>query len=101
VTEQGRGACYRCNSGLDIRGAVGRRDECPSCGAEVRCCRNCAHFDAAYHNQCREPQAERQVEKERANFCEYFRLASPGRRQVERPSAAARRDLDALFRRRE
>jgi hypothetical protein len=41
------------------------------------------------------------VEKERANFCEYFRLASPGRRQVERPSAAARRDLDALFRRRE
>lgn len=65
----------------------------------MRCCRNCAHYDVGYNNQCREPQAERQVEKERGNFCDYFRLA--GRRPVHPQPSSARRDLEALFRKRE
>ena len=98
MTEQGSGTCHQCHTGLESRGAVGRRDACPSCGADIRCCRNCAHFDAAYHNQCRETQAERQVDKERGNFCDFFRLAG-----VKVPSqlggvGTVRRDLDALFR---
>ena len=31
-------------------------------------------FDPAVNNQCREPQAEWIVEKERRNFCDYFSL---------------------------
>jgi hypothetical protein len=35
-------------------------------------CRNCKHFDRSSNNECREEQAGRQVEKEKANFCEWF-----------------------------
>jgi len=90
-------ACHRCGRAIEDAGRIGRRDACLGCGAELRCCRNCRFYDPAYHNQCREPQAERQVEKERANFCEYFSLGTTGSRPA--PAAEARGRLDALFRR--
>ena len=52
----------------------------------MHCCRNCRFYDPAYHNQCREPQAERQVDKERGNFCEYF----DPRRRRRRPITGER-----------
>jgi hypothetical protein len=30
------------------------------------------HYEAGAHNDCREPQADRTLEKERSNFCDYF-----------------------------
>jgi hypothetical protein len=97
VGEQGSGACHHCHAALETRGAVGRRDACPSCGVDVRCCRNCAHYEAGYHNDCRETQAERQVDKERGNFCDFFRLAAARPAPVARPGSSARGDLEALF----
>jgi hypothetical protein len=47
------------------------------------------------HNECREPQAERQVDKERGNFCDWFSLG--GRRPGDDKAAAARARLDAMF----
>lgn len=62
-------------------------------------CRNCAYFAPGSHNDCREPAAERVVDKERANFCEYFMLdtarAATGRGER---SADPRAALEALFR---
>ena len=85
---------------LETRGAVGRRDTCPACGADVHCCLNCAHHDVAYHNECRETQAERQVDKERGNFCDFFRLAATSPAPMKRSTRNPRADLDALFRKR-
>lgn len=95
----GAGAtCYRCASGLPRDESVGRGAICPSCGAEVRVCRNCAFYTAGAHNDCREPGAERVVEKERANFCEFFQLAV-GRSGAPSCETGRTRDaLDALFR---
>ncbi|HOD34664.1 MAG TPA: hypothetical protein PLR20_00255 [Syntrophales bacterium] len=64
--------CYRCRKEPGITDRVGRAETCPSCGADLRCCRNCSFYDPGSYNQCREPQAERVVEKERSNFCGYF-----------------------------
>jgi len=91
-------ACWRCGAAIDTAGRVGRRDTCLACGTDLRCCRNCAHYEPTAHNQCREPQAERQVDKERGNFCDWF---SPGtaRKAAADPAAAAKAKLDALFRR--
>jgi hypothetical protein len=82
---------------------VGRRDTCLACGSDLHCCRNCLFHDPAYHNQCREPQAERQVDKERGNFCEYFdpREEGVGRSGEGEGEADARARLNALFRARE
>jgi hypothetical protein len=76
---------------------VGFRDECPRCASALHCCRNCKFYDRTYHHQCREPMADLVVDKERANFCEYF--APSGERTPARPPAApaAREKLEALF----
>jgi len=68
-------ACHHCGRDVDAVAAIGRRDACLGCGADLHCCRNCRFYDPGYHNQCREPQAERQVDKEQGNFCEYFTFA--------------------------
>lgn len=52
---------------------------------------------------CHEPQAERVLDKERANFCDYFVFASSARVAGGGPEPAstsrdARAKLDALFR---
>jgi hypothetical protein len=64
--------CFQCGADISIVGTPGRRDECAACGADVHVCKNCRHYDAKSYNECREPQAERVQEKERANFCDRF-----------------------------
>ena len=77
---------------------VGRRDTCPSCGAELHACIHCRHFDETVAKSCKEPFAEVPEDKESANFCDFFQLgegqqraAGPSREQLI--SAA-----EALFR---
>ena len=92
--------CFHCRHPVDLPDrSVGRRDTCPQCGYDLRCCRNCRFYEPGRENDCAEPQAERVTDKERANFCDYFR---PG----ANPSAGgtgddgkdrARRTLDDLF----
>jgi hypothetical protein len=50
-----------------------RSDECPKCAASLHACVHCHFLDPLKENQCGEPQAERIVDKERANFCDYFK----------------------------
>ncbi len=67
--------CFSCSTELNTRVAPGRGAECPKCGADVHVCRNCRFYDTGAYNDCAEPNAERVVEKERSNFCDYFALA--------------------------
>ena len=91
----GATACWRCGAAIETRERVGRRDACLGCGGDLRCCRNCRFYDPPSHNQCREPQAERQVDKERGNFCDWFSLGGP-RAAVAGEDVRGR--LEALFR---
>ena len=51
----------------------GRRDECLNCIAELHVCRMCIMYDIREPNSCKEEDALEVTEKERANFCEYFK----------------------------
>jgi len=64
--------CTFCGAKLDLVGKVSRRDTCPKCGRDLRCCKHCQHYDPRAYNECREVAAERIRDKERANFCDYF-----------------------------
>ena len=65
--------CFRCGESLrSLTPPISRRDLCPGCSAELRVCRMCQHFLATAPRQCTEDEAEEVVEKERANFCEWF-----------------------------
>ena len=90
--------CHQCGQGVGAMERIGRRDACIQCGADLHCCLNCTFFEPTRHNQCREPQAERQVDKEAGNFCEYFSFqAGPRSGAAGRPKDGARSRLDALF----
>jgi hypothetical protein len=49
------------------------------------------------NNQCRETQAERVIDKQRANFCEYFSPRKATAAPPPSPAIAARAKLEALF----
>jgi len=67
-------ACYKCSKSLTFEDGVRllRSEECPHCGASLHCCKMCIFFDTSAYNDCRESMAERVVEKDKANFCDYF-----------------------------
>lgn len=76
-----------------------RQDLCPHCSASLHACVYCAFYDTMSHNSCRETQAERVIDKERSNFCDYFkpcdRQTDPG--SQDRAKEAAKAALEALF----
>jgi hypothetical protein len=38
----------------------------------------CQFYDPKAYNECRESSADRIVDKEKANFCDYFKIGSGG-----------------------
>jgi predicted RNA-binding Zn-ribbon protein involved in translation (DUF1610 family) len=99
MLERPRQYCATCRKPLDLDKKAGRRDECPSCGAELHACLNCQHYDARLQRGCREPQAADEVrDVVRANFCQWFdhRLGLP---EDDRPATgdSAKAAFESLF----
>lgn len=75
--------CYKCNQAFDLGQSVyamkvGRQDECPHCYASLHCCKMCGFYDKSAYNECKEPMADRILDKEKANFCDFFKISSGG-----------------------
>lgn len=91
--------CYRCGTSLAALSLpFSRRDECPQCSAHLHVCRMCEFYDPAAVAQCLEDDAEEVREKDKVNFCEWFRprpgaFDLQGARQAEKAKAG----LAALF----
>ena len=64
--------CAFCSQTVSIEQKVSRNDTCPHCNRDLRCCKQCHFYDPGAYNECREVSAERIVDKERANFCDFF-----------------------------
>ncbi|MCP4993327.1 MAG: hypothetical protein GY934_06025 [Gammaproteobacteria bacterium] len=65
------GDCWHCGKALNSAD-YGRENNCLGCNKPTRVCRNCRWYDTRQSNACEEPMAERVMEKERANYCDYF-----------------------------
>ena len=69
--------CWRCGHSLEeLSMPPGRLDECPECRSQLHVCRMCAFFNPEVIRACREDDADEVMEKERANFCDYFQANS-------------------------
>ena len=68
--------CFHCLKPLSLicGEKIFRNTECPHCSNGLRVCKMCTHYDPHSYNECREPNAERIMDKEKANFCDYFHL---------------------------
>ena len=99
------GSCWKCGAEISAS-EYGRSDSCSRCRNDTRCCRNCQLYDRTVHNECREPAAERVLDKDRSNFCEFFKPGRPKREGsspglAPQPSGDARAAFDKLFREKE
>ena len=89
--------CYKCKTEiiLENTGNISRAEECPECSANIRCCMMCEFYDKNSYNECREPSAERIIDKEKANFCDHYKLNLSAHYETKKADAMAM--ANALF----
>ena len=83
------GSCFSCGAAFDPDLEIFRTTTCPSCGKDAHVCLNCRFYDKSVHMQCRESIAEPVAQKDRSNFCEYFKVRQTGRGPESGPDPAA------------
>jgi hypothetical protein len=67
--------CAFCDAELPPEFRVMRETLCPHCDAYLHACVQCRFYEPTLHNQCLEPEAEYVGDREKANFCDFFKLA--------------------------
>jgi len=91
--------CYRCGASLAALSLpLSRQDQCPGCGNDLHVCKMCIYYDPRVPRQCREDGAEDVRDKDRLNFCDWFKpseSAFDGKLKAEEDEARAA--LEALF----
>lgn len=66
--------CWKCGESIkELPTPLSREAECKACRAQLHVCKLCCFYDPAVADQCQEPIADFVKEKERANFCDYFK----------------------------
>jgi len=91
--------CWKC--GMELKNLLipfSRYEECINCNADLHACIACKNFNLSVSNGCNEDRADSIVEKEKANFCEYFYANTAAyQKQNNAEAAAARAKLAELF----
>lgn len=88
--------CWKCGGSLDgVLQPFGRAETCPACKTDIHVCRQCVFHDPSVSKQCRETIADDVRDKERSNFCGYFKPKANAYRA--RDAGASQTALDALF----
>jgi hypothetical protein len=88
--------CWHCAQEIAANN-FHRQDTCDHCKRASHACKNCEHYDVSYNNLCRESSADRQVEKEGSNFCDYFKPSTRGPGAGAKSAEALKSAADALF----
>ncbi|MBL7665553.1 MAG: hypothetical protein JNM93_10505 [Bacteriovoracaceae bacterium] len=78
--------CFRCQKELDYKAGqkVARNEDCEFCSFDLHSCKMCIFYEKSAYNECRESNAERVTEKEKANFCDYFQIGSNENAQAKK-----------------
>lgn len=87
--------CWKCGCDIVVKSPVTRNSECPECHADLHSCKNCTFYSPGSHYDCHETIDELVKDKERANFCDNFKVKTHF--AAKKNSDDARKKLDALF----
>jgi hypothetical protein len=91
-------SCWKCGANLaELPLPLSRLAECPACRAYQHVCRMCLHFAPGIPKQCDEQDAEEVKEKDRANFCDYFKPNPRAYKARDPKTQSAKANLDSLF----
>ena len=91
--------CWNCGASLKHElQPLSRRAVCVVCEVELHVCRLCQFYDPRVSDQCTEERAEQVREKDRANFCDYFKpKAGAYVARDDSRARTARNRLEGLF----
>jgi hypothetical protein len=62
--------CFNCATALPAD--ISFTGNCPKCGAELHCCKQCSHFEPSTRFQCLKPIPARIPVKDKMNACSLF-----------------------------
>lgn len=92
--------CWKCKKEIEIL-QVYRTTECPMCHADLHVCKGCKYYSSGSHYDCKETVDTPVTDKEKSNFCDYFRvndsLTAGGNGAAEDKAKAAKDAFNALF----
>jgi len=91
--------CWRCGTAVKPdQLPITRLEQCLGCHADLHVCRLCRSWKPRYTSNCSHDHAEPPLDRERSNFCQYFRPAAGVFRNPGTPAGeTARTGLEALF----
>ncbi len=90
--------CFYCEKEIDVKKRPGRLDTCPFCSSDVKVCFNCRFYDEKAPHECLEPVAEMVLNKDKANYCDYFEFRESIEKKEEKEDALKKlKDLFGEF----
>ena len=90
--------CYFCGTKLDEKLEVYRSSTCVHCKKDLKICYNCRFHSLGAHMDCLESIAEPVRDKDRSNFCDYFRFKDSTVKSSSRDQGKrAKEDFQKLF----
>ena len=91
--------CWRCGAQLtEDQLPVRRAELCMACNADLHVCKMCGFFNPSVANACEEIIATAVSNKERSNYCEYFKPSLRAYKGgADGAAARARNELEQLF----
>ena len=91
--------CWKCGTELkNVLLPFSRYEECGKCRADLHACLGCRHYDPAAADACREDRADFTLDKDKANFCDFFTVHMRAYRHQDKAAAQkARAALAEIF----
>ncbi len=91
--------CWKC--GVTLRNLLlpfSRYEECSTCKADLHACLSCMHYAPNLADGCTEDRADFVLDKDKANFCDFFKVNPKAYNKKDDAAAkAARARLAELF----
>jgi hypothetical protein len=91
--------CWKCGATLrNLLLPFSRYEECSTCNADLHACICCKHYSPNLSDGCSEDRAEFVLDKEKANFCDFFKVNPKAYgRKDDAAAKAAKAGLAELF----
>ena len=91
--------CWNCGRSLDdVPRPISRHEHCRDCFEALHSCRLCRYYRTDVNSRCNEERADPPMNKENANFCDFFRpVGGVYSSKRSQRSGMAQSSLDSLF----
>lgn len=91
--------CWKCGTTLrNLLLPFSRYEECSTCNADLHACISCKYYAPNLSDGCNEDRADFVLDKDKANFCDYFKVNPRAYTKSDDAAArAAKAGLAELF----